>query len=172
VCTWAKIVLLHCADSGKYNTWNTLSSTRDPSHAFPTLTNSVLSASCGVHSFTDTFALTQFLLQTAKYKFSLNLYSTQILSYDTHNILLYIITVLGPQNKWHLYRYCLKFPCRTCCYCLLRNWYGSRLTFKYINFFNRDSQTVGSKDEASGHTLTERQFKQYNNWLPGEEICR
>ena len=60
-----------------------LSGTRDLNHALPTLSNSVLWASCGVHSFTDTFNLLQFLLQTVKQNCSLKLYSAQILSYDT-----------------------------------------------------------------------------------------
>jgi len=82
--------------AGNSHTRNTLSGTRDLSHALPTLTNSVLSASCGVHSFTVTFTLTQFLLQTVKHTFSLKLCSAQIISYDTRNIPLYITTVLGP----------------------------------------------------------------------------
>jgi len=40
--------------AGKSHTWNTLSATRDLSHALPTLTNSILSVSCGVHTFTVT----------------------------------------------------------------------------------------------------------------------
>jgi len=66
--------------AGKSHTWNTLSGTPDLSHAHPTLTNSVLSASCGVHSFTDTITLTQFLLQTVKQQiFAQTVFCTNII---------------------------------------------------------------------------------------------
>jgi len=54
LCSWTTVVL-HCADSGESHT-HTEHGTglHDHSHAVPALTISVLSASCAVHSFTDT----------------------------------------------------------------------------------------------------------------------
>ena len=51
---------------GMSHTWSNLADKRDLTHTVPTLTISVLSASCAVHSFTDTFALTQILLLTVE----------------------------------------------------------------------------------------------------------
>ena len=92
---WSKKVLLHCADNGKSHTLNTLNDTRDLSHALPTLTNSVLSASCGIHNYMTLSLLHNSHHRLSNSKFSLKLHAAQIISYGAHNIPLHITTVSG-----------------------------------------------------------------------------
>ena len=73
LCNW-KTVALHSANSGEVPHTESTRWLHDPSHAVPTFTITVLSASCAVHSFTNTHTLTQILIRQLNSNISLTLY--------------------------------------------------------------------------------------------------
>ena len=82
----------------KFNIRNTICGTPDLNHALPTLTNSVLSASCSVHSLADTFTLPQFLLQTVKQIFAQAVFCTN--NFLQHTYYSIVHNYRQPPVKW------------------------------------------------------------------------
>ena len=74
LCSWSTVVL-HCAHSVAVLQTERSSWLLNPSHSVPALTITVLSASCAVHSFTDTHTLPHFsYYRQLKSNFSRTLY--------------------------------------------------------------------------------------------------